>query len=90
MAGISADAQNSAIGLEAYSNLVQKYVSLFSSLTATTQDGSARIVQTSFLTAQKDILKAAQALLAASKAGSEWSGESQPILKKVLRPGGRG
>ena len=59
VAGLAADAQGRAIDLEAYSSLIQKYVALFSSLTATTQDNSARIVQSSFLTAEKDVLKAA-------------------------------
>lgn len=90
VAGIATDAQNKAIELAAYSDVIQKYVALFSSLTATTQGSSARIVHSSFLAAQKDVLEAAQALLVASKAGQEWSGDSQPVLKRVLKPGGRG
>ena len=90
VAGIATDAQSRAVELTAYSNVIQKYVELFSSLTATTQGSSARIVHSSFLAAEKDVLKAAQALLEASKAGMEWSGASQPVLKRVLKPGGRG
>jgi len=86
VAVIADDAQEKASELVNCAESIEKCVVMFDRLTATTNGNSAKTVESSFLAAQKHILIAANALLEAAKAGSEWCGSSVPELKLVLKP----
>lgn len=89
VASIAGEAQNSAFYLKACADDMEKCVVLFSKLTSSTNIYSAKTVEASFRTAQKQLLIAVKALVEASKAGSEWSGVSDAQPRLILKPRGR-
>ena len=64
---------------------IERLVASFNRLTEATRDSNAKNVGASFRSAQKQLLIAAKALLEAAKAGYTWSGDSQDVLKLVLK-----
>jgi len=86
VAYIAEEAQNNAVNLVGCAENVEKTSAVFSRITTSTHDNTAKTVEASFRIAQKHILIAANALIEASKAGCAWSGLSEPKLELVLKP----
>lgn len=89
VAAIASDAKSRVFDLINCADNIEKCAAAFQKLTATTQGNSAKTVEYSFHTAQKQMLLAANALLEAAQVGNEWSGTSEPELKLVLKPRSR-
>lgn len=83
VADIAASSQNTAFYLSNLSKDIEKYAASFDRLTATTQGNSAKNVEVAFLKAEKDLVVAVNALIAAANAGFEWSGSSPKEQVKV-------
>ncbi len=82
---ISDETKKDGMWLLKCSQDIQKLNAYFAQITAGTNLNSAKQVETYLRNAQKDVLHAAKALLAASEAGKAWSAEIGPTKEKVLR-----
>lgn len=83
VADVAASSQSTALHLRNLSKDIEKYATSFDKLTSTTQGNSAKTVEIAFLKAEKDLVLAANALIAAANAGFEWSDSSPKEQVKV-------
>ena len=70
-----------------YAEGLSRFVSNFSTLVNGSDDPLTKMVCSYFISAEKELYKAAKATLQASKIGHDWCGGTSPtlVLKKVRR-----
>ena len=85
--GIAGDAETKSYALIQYAESLGRFIASFSSVVSGTNVSSAKDVYTAFLSAQKELYKAAKASIEAARAGYEWCGDTQKtlVLKKVRK-----
>lgn len=79
--------ETSSYELLRYAERLSQFSGHFSAIVNGTNDSSAKMVYSSFISAQKELYKAAKVLLEAAKSGYDWCGDTSPklVLKKVMR-----
>lgn len=82
---ISNNSETKSYELIQYAESIGRFIASFSSVVNGTNDSSAKDVYTAFLSAQKELYKAAKASIEAARAGYDWCGDTQKtlVLKKV-------
>lgn len=82
---ISNNSETKSYELIQYAENIGRFIASFSSVVNGTNDWSAKDVYTAFLSAQKELYKAAKASMEAAQAGYDWCGDTQKtlVLKKV-------
>lgn len=82
---IASMSETSSFELIRYAENLGRFVSSFSTLVNGTNDLAAKQVNNYFITAQKELYKAAKSTLEAAKIGYDWCGDTSPklVLKKV-------
>lgn len=82
---ISNDSEIKSYELIQYAEGLGRFIANFSVAVNGTNDSSARDVYAAFLSAQKELYKAAKASMEAAQAGYDWCGDTQKtlVLKKV-------
>lgn len=84
---IASMSETASFELINYAEGLSRFVSNFSALVNGSNDPSTKMVCSYFVSAQKELYKAAKATLEAAKIGHDWCGEASPtlVLKKVRR-----
>lgn len=84
---IASMSETTSFELINYAEGLSRFVSNFSALVNGSNDPSTKMVCSYFVSAQKELYKAAKATLEAAKIGHDWCGETSPtlVLKKVRR-----
>jgi hypothetical protein len=82
---ISSDSELKSYEILQYAESLGRFLQNFTAIVNGTNDASARIVCTAFLTAQKHLYLAGKATFEAAQAGYDWCGDSpkELVLKKV-------
>lgn len=82
---IANDSETKSYELIQYAEGLGRFIANFSAAVNGTNDPSAKEVCAAFLSAQKELYKAAKASLEAAQAGYDWCGDTQKtlVLKKV-------
>lgn len=82
---ISNNSETKSYELIQYAESIARFIASFSSVVNGTNDSSAKDVYNAFLSAQKDLYKAAKTSVEAAQAGYNWCGDTQKILvlKKI-------
>lgn len=82
---IANDSETKSYELIQYAEGLARFIANFSAAVNGTNDPSAKEVRAAFLSAQKELYKAAKASLEAAQAGYDWCGDTQKtlVLKKV-------
>lgn len=82
---IANDSETKSYELIRYAEGLGRFIANFSATVNGTNDSSAKDVYAAFLSAQKELYKAAKASMEAAQAGYDWCGDTQKtlVLKKV-------
>ena len=82
---IANESETKSYELIKYAKGVECFIANFSATVNGTNDPSAKAVCAAFLSAQKELYKAAKASIEAAQAGYDWCGDTQKtlVLKKV-------
>ena len=84
---ISDESETKSYEILQYAEILEHQMQGFNAIVNGTNDPSAGTVYSAFLTARKELYKAAKETLLAAQAGYDWSGDSpkELVLKKVMR-----
>lgn len=82
---IAGDSETKSYEFIQYAEGLGRFIANFTAAVNGTNDPSAREVSSAFITAQKELYKAAKACIEAAQAGYDWCGDTQKtlVLKKV-------
>ena len=82
---IASDSETKSYELIQYAEGLGRFIANFSATVNGTNDPSVREVCADFLSAQRELYKAAKASIEAAQAGYDWCGDTQKtlVLKKV-------